>query len=137
MSDGHPPFVVRRPDGFVGVELHVSEQLTIDAARQLAEQLLVAARHAELGGEHPPSEASAWLLWERATDGGRPFLRAIDLSEQLADRHVAYLKAEAPCYRPPRPEPDLLIEETRLNHLYAADLLKALARRRDKKDRSR
>ena len=47
MSIQYPPFVVKRPDGFIGVELSISDQLTPDEARELAEQLIVAAQQAE------------------------------------------------------------------------------------------
>ena len=47
MSDQHSPFVVERPDGFIGVEVSVSDQLTVHGARRLAHQLLVAALAAE------------------------------------------------------------------------------------------
>lgn len=129
MSDQHPPFTVRRADGFVRVELSISEQLTAAEARELAVQLLICARETE---EHADrSEAPGWIIWERATDGGRPHIRAVDLSEQKANEHVAHLKAEARMQRPTRPEPDLLIEETRLDHLYAAALMEALRRREE------
>jgi len=135
VSDQRSPFVVRRPDGFVGIELSVDGQLTADEARELAVQLLICARETE---EHADrSEAPAWIVWERATDGGRPYIRAIDLSEQKAEVHVEYLKAEARMQRPPKSEPDLLIEETRLNHLYAAALMEALRKRSEKKGRAR
>lgn len=127
MSDQRPPFVVRRPDGFVGVELCVSDQLTAAAARELAVQLLICARTTEEPGDR--SEAPGWIVWERATDGGRPHICAVDLSEQRALDHIVYLKAEARMQRPPKPEPDLLIEETRLDHLYAAALMEALRKR--------
>ncbi len=132
MSDQYPPFVVRRPDGFVGVELSVSDQLTAEGARELAVQLLICARATEEPSDR--SEAPAWIVWERAADGGRPHVRAIDLSEQKAEQHVEYLKAEARMQRPPKPEPDLLIEETRLDHLYAAAIMEALRKRRQKRE---
>ncbi len=131
MSDQHPPFVVRRPDGFVGVELSVSDQLTATEARELAVQLLICAHATEEPGDR--SEAPGWIVWERATDGGRPHIRAVDLSEQKAIAHVDYLKAEARMQRPPKPEPDLLIEETRLDHLYAAALMEALRKRGERR----
>jgi hypothetical protein len=112
MSDQHPPFVIKRPDGFVGVELSVSSQLTLAETRELAVQLLIAARAAEDDDYRDRSEACGWIVWERAVDGVRPYIRAIDLSEQKANKHVEYLKAEARMQRPPKTEPDLLIEET-------------------------
>lgn len=120
------PFVARRPDGFVGVEVSVTDQLTPAEARALAVQLLILARAAEEPAA-VRAEAPGWIVWERATDEGRPHIRAIDLSEQKAHDHVKYLKAEARHGR--EPEPDLLIEETRLDHLYAAALLAALRKR--------
>lgn len=131
MSDQYPPFVVRRPDGFVGVELSVSDQLTATEARELAVQLLICARATE--GQDDRSEAPGWIVWERATDGGRPHIRAIDLSEQKALDHVEHLKAGARMQSPPKPEPDLLIEETRLDHLYAAALMEALRKRGERR----
>lgn len=133
MSNQYPPFVVKRPDGFIGVELSVSDQLTAAEARELAIQLLIAARAAEDDNYRDRSEACGWIVWERAVDGGRPYIRAIDLSEQKATDHVEYLKAEARMQRPPKPEPDLLIEETRLDHLYAAALIEALRKRSEKR----
>jgi hypothetical protein len=137
MSDQHSPFVIKRPDGFVGVELSVSSQLTLAETRELAVQLLIAARAAEDDDYRDRSEACGWIVWERAVDGGRPYIRAIDLSEQKANKHVEYLKAEARMQRPPKTEPDLLIEETRLDHLYAAALIEALRKRSTKQDRHR
>lgn len=132
MSDQHPPFVIKRPDGFVGVELSVSKQLTPTEARDLATQLLITARAAEDDDYRDRSEACGWIVWERANDGGRPHIRAIDLSEQKANAHVEYLKAEARMQHPPKPEPDLLVEETRLDHLYASAFMEALRRRKQK-----
>lgn len=105
----------------------VSDQLTAAEARELAVQLLICARGTEEPGDR--DEAPGWIVWERATDGGRPHIRAIDLSEQKANEHVAHLKAAAGMQRPPLPTPDLLIEETRLDHLYAAALMEALRKR--------
>ncbi len=80
-----------------------------------------------------PAEGKAWLVWERATDGGRPWLRAVDVTEQLADRHCAYLRMAARMSG--EPVPDLIVEETRTNHLYAANLLAAISRRSEKRRR--
>lgn len=134
MSDQRQPFVIKRPDGFVGVELSISDQLTPAEARELATQLLIAARTAEDDTYRDRSEACGWIVWERATDGGRPYIRAIDLSEEKANAHVEYLKAAARMQRPPKPEPDLLVEETRLDHLYAAALLEALRKREKRRN---
>lgn len=119
-------FVVKRPDGFVGIDLEVSDQLTPAEARELATQLLVLAQAAE-AGTVSRSEAPAWIVWERATDGGRPHIRAIDLSEEKANAHVKYLKEDAAV---DGAVPALLIEETRLDHLYAQNLLEALRKRK-------
>jgi hypothetical protein len=121
--------VIKRPDGLDCIELNISGQLTPEEARELAVELLIWAREIEDSDYCDRSEASGWIVWERANDGGRPHIRAIDLSAQKADQHVEYLKAEARMQRPPKPEPDLLIEETRLDHLYAAALLEALRKR--------
>lgn len=137
MADQYRPFVVKRPDGFVGVELSISDQLTPKEARELAVQLLIMALAAEDEGYRDQTEARGWIVWERALDGGRPYIRAIDLSEQKANDHVEYLKAEARMQRPPKPEPDLLVEETRLDHLYAAALMEALRKRSEKARKGR
>lgn len=130
MSDQHKPFTVCRRDEFVDVELHEPRRLTAAEARDLAVQLLICAREIEEPADR--FEAPGWTVWERATDGGRPHIRAIDLSEQKALRHVEYLKGEARMSRPRLPEPDLLIEETRLDHLYAAALIEALRKRNER-----
>lgn len=41
------PFVVERPDGFVGVEVHVDEQLTVEEVLELAAKLLSVAAGAQ------------------------------------------------------------------------------------------
>lgn len=72
-------------------------------------------------------EAPCWIVWERASDGGRPHLRAIDTTEGRAEQHAKYLRN---CARLDGSViPDLLIEESKLNHLYAANLLAALTKR--------
>jgi len=83
------------------------------------------------GVQAPDAHPPGWIIWERATDGGRPHIRAIDLSEEKANVHVKYLKADAQAAR--EPEPDLVVEKTRLDHLYAANLMAAL-RKRDSLD---
>ena len=47
MSDQHPPFVVRRPDGFIGVELSVSDQLCAEDAWQHISAMLLATLQVE------------------------------------------------------------------------------------------
>lgn len=130
MSDQHKPFTARRQDAFVVVEPHEPCRLTATEARDLAVQLLICAREVEEPADR--LEAPGWIVWERATDGGRPHIRAIDLSEQKALKHVEYLKGEARMSHPRQAEPDLLIEETRLDHLYAAALIEALRKRKER-----
>lgn len=73
----------------------------------------------------------SWIVWERATDGGRPWIRAIDTTEERADQHVTWLQN---CARVEgKPEPDLLVEESRLNHLYAASMIDAVVKREAKR----
>jgi hypothetical protein len=72
-------------------------------------------------------EIACWIVWERATDGGRPWLRAIDTSEEKANLHVRALVDGARCEG--KPAPDIVIEESKINHLYAADLVGALLKR--------
>lgn len=75
-------------------------------------------------------EAPCWIVWERADDGGRPHLRAIDTTEARATQHGAYLRN---CARlEGRPLPDVLVEESQLNHLYAANLIAAIIRRSER-----
>lgn len=47
MSDNHLPFVISRPDGFVGVEVGVSDQLTPDEAFELAARISACALEAK------------------------------------------------------------------------------------------
>lgn len=55
-------------------------------------------------------EAPCWIVWERADDGGRPHLRAIDTTEARANQHAAWLRN---CARVEgRPLPDLIVEES-------------------------
>lgn len=76
------------------------------------------------------TEVPAWIVWQRDDGGGRPYIRAIDTSEARALKHVQYLKGEARLMN--QPPVDFLIEETRLNHLYGNNMLKAIAQKRDK-----
>jgi hypothetical protein len=57
-----------------------------------------------------------WIVWEAATDGGRPYLVAVDTSEDQANRHVFSRKDAARVQG--RPPPQLHIEESWLDHLY-------------------
>jgi hypothetical protein len=75
-------------------------------------------------------EAPCWIVWEAANDGGRPLLRAIDTTEARAIQHGAYLRN---CARVEgKPLPNILIEESRLNHLYAANLIAAMIRKHER-----
>lgn len=61
-----------------------------------------------------------WLVWEAATDGGRPYLIAVDTSEEQAARHVALKKEEARVLD--KPPPQLRVEESWLDHLYGESM---------------
>lgn len=58
MSHQMRPFVVSRPDGFVGVELSISDQLTPDEARELANELLLSSVNADALAAKLPKPAS-------------------------------------------------------------------------------
>jgi hypothetical protein len=57
-----------------------------------------------------------WLVWENATDGGRPYLIAVDTSEEQANRHVLSRKETARVMD--KPPPMLHVEKSWLDHLY-------------------
>ena len=61
-----------------------------------------------------------WLVWEAATDGGRPYLVAVDTSEEQAARHVALKKEAARALD--KPPPQLRVEESWLDHLYGESM---------------
>lgn len=75
-----------------------------------------------------PDEAPCWLIWEKATDGGRPYLRAIDTSEAMCRRHLMNIRMESKMLD--NPPPDLVVEESKLNHLYASNIVAAVLNRR-------
>ncbi len=63
-----------------------------------------------------------WIVWEAATDGGRPYLVAIDTSEEQANRHVRAKKDEARVRD--LPPPMIKVEESWLDHLYGESMTK-------------
>lgn len=63
-----------------------------------------------------------WIVWEAATDGGRPYLLAVDTSEELATRHVSARKEEARLLD--KPPPLLSIEPSWLDHRYGESMSK-------------
>lgn len=64
-----------------------------------------------------------WIVWEAASDGGRPYLVAIDTSEEQASLHVHAKKEEARVQD--RPPPQLRVEESWLDHLYGESMTKS------------
>lgn len=63
-----------------------------------------------------------WIVWEAASDGGRPYLLAVDTSEEQANLHVRAKKEEARVLD--KPPPMLRIEESWLDHLYGESMTK-------------
>lgn len=63
-----------------------------------------------------------WIVWEAATDGGRPYLVAVDTSEEQANLHVHAKKDEARVLD--KPPPMLRVEESWLDHLYGESMTK-------------
>ena len=64
-----------------------------------------------------------WIVWEAASDDGRPYLVAIDTSEEQANLHVRAKKEEARLLD--RPPPMLRVEESWLDHLYGESMTKS------------
>jgi hypothetical protein len=64
-----------------------------------------------------------WLVWEAAADGGRPYLIAIDTSEEQAQAHVRAKRDEARVLD--KPPPMIRIEESWLDHLYGESMTKS------------
>lgn len=64
-----------------------------------------------------------WIVWEAATDGGRPYLVSIDTSQEMAARHVRSKKEEARTRD--RPPPMLRVEQSWLDHLYGESMTKS------------
>jgi hypothetical protein len=63
-----------------------------------------------------------WIVWEAASDGGRPYLVAVDTSEEQALLHVRAKKEEARVLG--RPPPMIKTEESWLDHLYGETMTK-------------
>lgn len=61
-----------------------------------------------------------WIVWEAATDGGRPYLVAVDTSEEQANLHVRAKRDEARVKD--RPPPMLKVEESWLDHRYGESM---------------
>lgn len=66
--------------------------------------------------------APCWIVWEAASDGGRPYLVAVDTSEEQAALHVRAKKEEARVQD--RPPPQIRVEESWLDHLYGESMTK-------------
>jgi hypothetical protein len=64
-----------------------------------------------------------WIVWEAAADGGRPYLVAVDTSEEQANLHVRARKDEARLRD--QPPPMIKIEESWLDHLYGESMTKS------------
>ena len=64
-----------------------------------------------------------WIVWEAASDGGRPYLVAVDTSSEQADAHVRAKRDEARLMD--RPPPMIKIEESWLDHLYGESMTKS------------
>jgi hypothetical protein len=64
-----------------------------------------------------------WIVWEAAADGGRPYLIAVDTSEEQASAHVRAKKDEARVQD--RPPPMIKVEESWLDHLYGESMTKS------------
>lgn len=64
-----------------------------------------------------------WIVWEAAADGGRPYLVAVDTSEEQANLHVRAKKDEARVRD--LPPPMLRVEESWLDHLYGESMTKS------------
>jgi hypothetical protein len=67
--------------------------------------------------------APCWLVWEAASDGGRPYLVAIDTSEEQANLHLRAKREEASLLD--KPPPQLRVEESWLDHLYGESMTKS------------
>jgi hypothetical protein len=64
-----------------------------------------------------------WIVWEAASDGGRPYLVAVDTSSEQADAHVRQRKDEARVLD--QPPPMLRVEESWLDHRYGESMTKS------------
>jgi hypothetical protein len=63
-----------------------------------------------------------WLVWEAATDGGRPYLVAVDTSEKQAALHVHAKKDEARLLG--KIGYEVRVEQSWLDHLYGESMTK-------------
>ena len=63
-----------------------------------------------------------WIVWEAASDGGRPYLVAVDTSEEQANAHVRAKREEARVRD--KPPQMIKIEESWLDHLYGESMTK-------------
>ncbi len=64
-----------------------------------------------------------WIIWEAASDGGRPYLVAVDTSEEQANLHIRLKKEEARVLG--KPPPMIKVEESWLDHLYGESMTKS------------
>ena len=64
-----------------------------------------------------------WLIWEAASDGGRPYLVAVDTSEEQANLHVRAKREEARVLD--KPPPQIRVEESWLDHLYGETMTRS------------
>lgn len=66
-----------------------------------------------------PAVTKCWLVWQKADDGGRPYLVAVDTSEELARLHVQAVMDDARIH-------DRVtvchIEESWINHRYGESM---------------
>jgi hypothetical protein len=60
-----------------------------------------------------------WLVWQRADDGGRPYLVAVDTTETKAQAHVRAIKDAA---RMENKVVMVQIEKSWLDHLYGESM---------------
>lgn len=66
-----------------------------------------------------PKPVPCWIVWQRADDGGRPYLVSIDTSEELAQLHVRAVMEEA------RAQNRVMVchvEQSWLNHKYGESM---------------
>ena len=64
-----------------------------------------------------------WIIWEAAADGGRPYLIAVDTSEEQVNLHLRAKREEARVLD--KPPPQLRVEESWLDHLYGESMTKS------------
>lgn len=66
-----------------------------------------------------PDRAPCWLVWKRADDGGRPYLVAVDTTEEMANLHVRAIRDEA---RVRGTVTFVQIEQSWTDHLYGESM---------------